>query len=616
MTTTDTLQSEPSTRSGGVVGGYFFLATCGLIAMAACACLLCLDQGPILDDHEAINAQGARQTLESGQWLIPYVSEIPWVRKPPLGIWSIAAAAQLVDSPTLLRPVTELSARLPSAIAGFLNALVIWWLGTMLFGRRAGLVAGAVMACCLATFYYGRNAQVDMLLTLLTTLSYACFWRGAMHERPSPAFMLLFYAAMAAAMMAKAPLPLVVVGFALAVYWFVTLPLLATSEGGEGALSNRARTAIWTQVSGLWRLWLIPGILLFVLLAGAWPWYVYRHVPNALALWDMEFLDRYSGGLSKEYEPFYYYIGIAFALTVPFLLSLPEAVAAVFLKRYREQRAGLAYAMTWAVVGTVFLGTASYKRPHYLLSVIPAYCLLLAPVLERLFFGAIVAKPRLVRLACGLVSVGTAVGFAIGTPVMSRQFPEFRQTYIIAALLLWTLCTLAALAFAIGRRATSFGLLCVWVLVLAVVIWPGLGRSMHGQPDLVALVREMKARQIPTDATIYWVEGRPDSSIEFYHGYRLRRLIDELELSRIRNDRSEVNVDLLRVFAGRIEEQLARPEPVYLIMRIGNYELMQRETHVRGRILIEQDGFEEFPGDEWAVITQPVRAMPASTQAD
>jgi hypothetical protein len=76
-----------------------------------------------------------------------------------------------------------------------------------------------------------------------------------------------------------------------------------------------------------------------------------------------------------------------------------------------------------------------------------------------------------------------------------------------------------------------------------------------------------------------------------------------------------VGADLLRVIAERIEKQLARPEPVYLIMRVGNYELMQRETPVRGRILIEQNGYKEFPGDEWMVVTQPVRATPTARPA-
>lgn len=584
-------------------------AAVALIGLAACASLLCLGHGPALSDHEAINAQGARQTIESDSWLIPQVGEVTRIRKTPLGIWSIAAASWLTDQ-TGARPVNEFSARLPAAIAGIVNALLVCWLGTMLFGRRTGWVAGIVMACCVASVFYGRNAQVDMMLTMFTTLSFASFWRGAMHERPSPVFMLLFYVALAAAMMAKAPLPLVTVGFALAVYWFVTVPLLRMKETEAVGMADRASSALRLQVRGLRRLWLIPGLILFVVLAGAWPFYIYKHVPQALDLWRMEYLDRYSGELSSKESPIYYYAGIALGLAVPFMLSLPEAVAATFLKRYRDHRAGLAYALTWALVGTVFLSTASYKRPHYLLSVMPAYCLLLAPVVDRLFFGQTLAKRRLVWLACAAVPIGLGVGFAIGAQIMHERFPDLQKVFVVAAALLWGLWTVAAIAYALGRRTASFGLLCAWVLVIALVVWPGVGRKMRGDPEIVALVQGLADHGVRKDDILFWVEGRPNSTIEFYWGYRPRRLIDELEMSQIRENRAEVGVDILKVVSERIERELARPEPVYMIIPCGYYELMMRETTVKARKVFELSGFQDpdYPGNELAVITQAARA--------
>jgi len=254
-------------------GGYRPAAV-GLVILAVIGCRGVLGPGPTLSEHESSNALGARQTLETGEWLIPQVSDVTRVRKTPLGIWLIAASAWLVDG-SAGEPVTEFSARLPSALAGVLNVLIVWWLGTMLYGRRTGLVAGYVAAGCVATLYFARNAQVDMTLTALTGLCYACFWRGAMHERPSKAFMGLFYVALAAAMMAKAPLPLVTVGLGLAVYWFATVPLLVAADkpGSEG-LIWRAMDEVWPQVKQLGRLWLIPGLVLFVVLAGAWPFYI------------------------------------------------------------------------------------------------------------------------------------------------------------------------------------------------------------------------------------------------------------------------------------------------------------------------------------------------------
>lgn len=607
----DTPQLRIDGGSFGPRKGRYALAAIALVALAASACILCLEQGPALSDHEAINAQSARQTLESGRWLIPQVGEVTRVRKTPLGIWSIAAATWLTGAGDE-RPVSEFSARLPAAIAAVLNALAIWWLGTMLFGRRAGLVAGCVMACCVATVYYGRNAQVDMLLTLFTTLSFACFWKGAMQPKPSPLFMLLFYAALAAAMMAKAPLPMVTVGFALAVYWFVAVPLLTATERTEGALSKRAGTAILAQVSGLWRLWLIPGLLLFVFLAGAWPWYVYKHVPNALDLWRIEYLSRYSGELSTKTQPPYYYIMMAFGLTVPFMLSLPEAVAAVFLRRYREHRTGLAFALTWAIVGTVFLSTASYKRPHYLLSVLPAYCLLLAPVVDRLFFGQITPKRWLVWLACAGVPLGLGVALAIGPRILREDFPDLQAVFLTATWALWGLWSAAALCFAAGRRTASFVLLCAWVLVMSLVVWPGLGKAMRGEPEMLALVKGLEEHGVGKDDRLYWVEGRPNSTIEFYWGYRPQRLIDELEMTRIREKRSEVSNDLLKVVADRIKQELNRPEPVYLILPCGYYELMLRETSIKAKKVFELSGFNDpdYPGNELAVITQLPRGTP------
>ena len=65
---------------------------------------------------------------------------------------------------------------------------------------------------------------------------------------------------------------------------------------------QRAIAEAWSQVRRLGRLWLIPGVLLFIVLAGAWPWYIYKHVPNALNLWKIEYLNRYSGGLYLEVD--------------------------------------------------------------------------------------------------------------------------------------------------------------------------------------------------------------------------------------------------------------------------------------------------------------------------
>ncbi|MCH7701127.1 MAG: glycosyltransferase family 39 protein [Planctomycetes bacterium] len=268
-----------SRRRGGLVA---------LIALSSLTCLYGLGSGPPMGDHECINAVAARQSFESGSWLIPELDNAPWIRKTPLGIWLIEASSSLIGQPDGALPVTDLSARLPSALAGMANVFVVFWLGSMLYGHRGGLVAGFICAGSVATVMFSRNPQVDMVLTLFTTLSFGCFWRGAMHPQPSKLHMASFFLMFALAMLAKAPLPLAMIGLSLAAYWFIALPLLAATEQGERSLEAIARRSIrdWREsISGLRKLWLMPGVLVFLVVVGAWPVYVYTHVDNALALW-------------------------------------------------------------------------------------------------------------------------------------------------------------------------------------------------------------------------------------------------------------------------------------------------------------------------------------------
>jgi 4-amino-4-deoxy-L-arabinose transferase-like glycosyltransferase len=375
-----------------------------LVAFATLTCLIGLRHGPVLGDHEALNALAARDAIENGRWLIPSPGDEPCVRRTPLGIWAIVATSKIVQSPEE-RPVTGFTARLPSAIAAMITVLAVYWLGGMLFGYRAGLVAGFIAASCAATLYFARSAQADQLLTMFTALSFAFFWRGAFYGAPSRLHMAAFFICFALAMMAKAPLPLVTVGLALVVYWFFTLPIIETLERGplpKGGVRRWAE-AMGRRFNGLRSLWLLPGIALFLVVAGAWPLYVYLKVDNALDLWRKEYVEWYSGNLSEKAWPFWYYIPCIFGLTFPFLASIPEAVVGILLPRYAAHRRGLGYAFTWAFVTTVFLSTAAFKRPHYLVSAIPGFCLLLAPVVDRLFFGTLYASERVLRIFCVLL---------------------------------------------------------------------------------------------------------------------------------------------------------------------------------------------------------------------
>ena len=579
-----------------------------LALLAAVTCLMGLDAGPRMGDHDCINALAARYTLQSGDWLIPHLGDAPRIRKTPLGIWLIAGSSLLVDDPASPVPVTTYAARLPSALAAWGTVMLVYWLGRRMYDRRTGLVCGFVAAACAGVIFYARTAQVDMVLTFLTTLAFALFWRGAMHPSPSRVSMIGFYVACALAMMAKAPLPVVTVGMALVVYWWVAVPVF----GPHGVAQSTVGTVRvpWTaRVSGQIRrvrtLWLIPGAVVVLLLAGAWPLYAYLHVDHAVVLWRNEYLDRFTGAMSHRTRPVLYYVPILLALTAPYMLSLPEAVVSVFLPRYRDRRSGLAFAWTWLMVGLCFLSASAFKRPHYVLSLLPAACLLIGPVVERLFFEDRHVASRIVRLTCAVIAVALAAAAITGGVLLHRSFPGLLRSYIPAgagALVLWVL---ACRSFSRNRRMLSFAQLNGGVVVLMLWIWPGLGRGLNVDAQGDALAKQLAAHHVRTGDLIYQVDDRPDASVEFYHGYRIRRLISELEMTAVRSDRTSSPVAMYAMFAGRIRDALKQPKPVYLILKSGNLDMLQQSTDLQFDVLFKLAGLRKKPADELAVITQP-----------
>jgi len=581
-----------------------------LITMSVLTCLVGLHEGPPMGDHECINALAARNALQSGDWLIPMVNDAPLIRKMPLGVWLVAAASYVQGAAEGSEPVTPFSARLPSVLAGIGAVLVTAWLGSMLFGRRGGLIAGFICAGCTATVFYSRNAQVDMVLTFFTTLAFACFWRGAMHEQPSRGFMVWFYTAFALAMMAKAPLPLATVGLSLFVYWFVTAPLLAATMNGQRASGGFLRRFFgeWTgQIARLRTLWLLPGIALFVVLVGVWPAYVATQIDNALELWRIEYLSRFTGELSDNSRPVWYYLPLIFGLTLPFMLSIPEAVVAPFLPRYAAQRRGLAYAFTWALAATCFLSSSEFKRPHYLLSVVPAYCLLLAPVIDRLFFGVVSSVGRSARVTCRVLPALLAVGGIAGGVWVRQEYPGLFMPYSIAYVAAFLVWTTACWAYAHNRRLSSFALLNLGVPVMVLVMWPALGKGAGLNAETDALAAAIKEHGIRPSEVFYWVDGQPNFALSFYHGISVRRLIDEVEMASLRTGRREVSSEVRLELVRRLQERLRDEPPAYFIGDAGSFDKLSQRTDLAVKAVVRLNGFHSDEEDELVVFTRDTR---------
>src|SRR5271170_3055541 len=113
--------------------------TC-LLVLSAVVLFPGLGSSSRLTYHEAFVAQGAREILDSGQWMFPTIGGLPWLEKPPLPWWLTALLGRLLGG------VDETVARLPSALAATGLVLGIAVLAARHYGPAIGLLAGAIQA--------------------------------------------------------------------------------------------------------------------------------------------------------------------------------------------------------------------------------------------------------------------------------------------------------------------------------------------------------------------------------------------------------------------------------------------------------------------------------------
>jgi len=623
--TTVPAAAGPPAQASGIATlqpDHWLLGLVLLAALAAVICLFGLGGGPPLGDHECIHAQCARQARQTGDWLIPYFNDIPRVNKPPLGTWLIMLSSLIVDPPGLDPPVSTFAARLPQAMAGVLHVLVICWLGTLMFGRRAGLVAGFIAVASLTTIYFSHSALIEMTLMLFTTLSYACFWRATSGEGIDWRWMALFYLAFALAMLSKAPLPLAVVGVPLAIYWLLARPALRPLSSAESAPEHAAAGAlarwlygVWAQVKAIPKLWFLPGMVLFLVIAAPWVLYVGFTIDGAWGLWRTEFLDRFSGQMDAKVQPWWYYLPIMFGLAVPFLLSLPEAVASPFLPRFRRHRHALVYLLIWGLFGLLVCSASSYKRPHYLAAVMPAFLLMIAPVIDRLFFGTHQRPRRAVTMTCYALLAVIAVGLIAGGVYIAMQMRELGQLYLVTAVGLLVLWGGACLAFRFERRLSSFALLNLGALVMIAAGWNASAHVLRTDAQAQALARAFHDLEVRPDDRIIWVDSRVDGTTAFYGHLRIERLFTPLEMSQLRQGRKRLPPEVIIEAAERMERMLRSGTTTYFILDAGRYETFRNNFDLPAREVFRISGFQADPDKDLVVLGPTADAASPPTTA-
>lgn len=370
------------------------------ILIATPILLIALGSRGHLDGHEVLVAQTAREMSASSDYVHPTFSGQPRYQKPPLAYWTTSFAYRICGR------IDEATARLPSVFATLMAIVIVGAATAAWFGPRIGLIAGCVHATTWWTIAYGKMAVVDATLALLVlaAIVLSALDRQPISERSWSLAILGVWTCAGLSVLAKGP-----VGLAVIVPTIVLYRWLRPRE-----TSHRRFLRCWATVIGL--TW-------FLVLSLGWPIAVYREKPEVVALWRGQSVDRFLSHWGPNTRPWYYYLYVVPALTLPWSGAwIAELGASIHAYRHRGPMAVVddrrLLLWLWFGVGMVFFSISEGKREHYILPALPPLSVLAALGIDRWIrclrpstsFAAAMARRQ--RIAVGMMAA-TVVGLLV-----------------------------------------------------------------------------------------------------------------------------------------------------------------------------------------------------------
>ena len=342
-----------------------------LILLSALALLPGLGGSNPLTYHEAFVAQGAREILNLHNWAYPTIGGLPWLEKPPLPWWLVAALGHCAGG------VSESVARVPSACAAILLVLGVAKLATRHYGPLVGFLAGAIQATTAWTVIRGRLAEADILLACLITWAIIAFdqllpntdlqsGKGlAYHEKNWRLWYWTFFVLLGLTSLVK--------GIGFGAVLILSVVVVALFWQYDGRLVRRL------QIPGGWVLALTIGLIWPISMAT-------RHGYEVLTLWTLHVSNRVmwrEGAGSFAGEPWYEYIPSLLAQVLPWTPLVPFGAWQSLIRAikgyedwpYGDNTKTLARVITgdrlvwiWATVPLGLLTLAPIKNAHYAIS--------------------------------------------------------------------------------------------------------------------------------------------------------------------------------------------------------------------------------------------------------
>lgn len=486
-----------------------------------------LGHRPLFETDEGRYAEIPREMLVTGNWVTPRLNGLRYFEKPPLQYWMTAATYAVFG-------VHDWTARLWTAIAGFITVLFTALAATKLYGERAGLLSAAVLAGSFYFAFLSHFNTLDSVLCMAMSINLFGFLlaqRAPPHSRAELGWMLLSWAGAALAVLDKGLIGILLPGAVLVLY------MLFKRDAGM-----------------LRRLRILPGLALFF--AMTLPWFIAVSIQNSDFLWEFFMVQQFLRFLTPAQDrtgPGWYFLPYLLLAMLPWLVATVRALFVQGGRLVRSEPFNPAVLMwLWAVFIFIFFSVSDSKLPSYILPIIPAIAVLIGCELARLrrlpltavaislLLGVLIVVLAFEAPAWGLVKGNYAALFAGFTP------------WATAAGALVIVATMAAIVLRKQAMPAIVIIAVAWLVATRLIM---LGSTSFLGPSYTT-------RQLVAEVARYNHPGSPVYSVAGYQQtlpFYLRRIVTivkyqgELKfgIEQARGPLSERYIPSLQAFAAR-----------------------------------------------------------------
>lgn len=447
-----------------------------------------LEYRKLVNPDEGRYAEIPREMVASGDWVTPRLNDIKYFEKPALQYWATAVAYTLFGE-------HQWTARLWSALTGFLGVLMVFYTGRRLFGGEAGWYAALVLGSSLLWVLIGHVNTLDMGVSFFLSAAVCALLLAQQDAVAAPArsrWMLATWAALALAVLSKGLIGLVLPGAALFLYILIERD--------------------WRLLG---RLHLVSGIAL--LLALTLPWFVAvsRANPEFFHFFFIhEHFERFLTKQHGRYQPPYYFIPVLLAGMLPWTVSLFDALARAWKREPQQRFQAQRFLFLWAAVVFVFFSVSDSKLVSYILPIFPALALLIGVRLSRLGARALAWQTLPAALAgIALLALMPGIGRYASREVPLAMLHAYAVWLIAAALLLIGGAAGCAWLAWRGRTNAALALLAGAGLIFAQLALSG-HESLSRANSAYYIAQKIKPELKP-GMPFYSVDSY-DQSLQFY----------------------------------------------------------------------------------------------------